>query len=127
MNPGLPDRLFYAYRKWFNRDPVRIAAQVVSGIGAGTIIKEGSSVKGLTTAVSLWVVLGIGLAIGVGCYFAATIATVLVFTTLMLFRQMEKYWLFCKRTHQLRVTIKDEAHYLHDTAEIFLKLKCDGA
>ena len=51
------------------RDPARLAAQVVSGIGflgAGTILREGTSIKGLTTAASLWVVAGIGLALGAG-------------------------------------------------------------
>ena len=52
-------------------DPGRIAAQVVSGIGflgAGAIIKLGNNVKGLTTAASIWVVAGIGLALGAGLY-----------------------------------------------------------
>lgn len=52
-------------------DPARLAAQVVSGIGflgAGTILREGNNVRGLTTAASLWVSGGIGLAIGNGMY-----------------------------------------------------------
>ena len=52
-------------------DPARIAAQVVSGIsflGAGIIVKHGSSVKGLTTAAGIWATAGIGLAIGAGMY-----------------------------------------------------------
>ncbi len=52
-------------------DGGRIAAQVISGIGffgAGTILREGSSVRGLTTAASLWTVAGIGLAVGSGMY-----------------------------------------------------------
>ena len=53
----------------YTRDPGRIAAQVVSGIGflgAGTILHEGLTVRGLTTAASLWMVAAIGLAIGSG-------------------------------------------------------------
>ena len=52
-------------------DPYRLAAQVVSGIGflgAGTIMRTGNSINGLTTAASLWVSAGIGLAIGTGYY-----------------------------------------------------------
>ncbi len=74
-------------------DPSRIAAQVVSGIGflgAGTIIKEGATVKGLTTAATLWTVACIGLAIGAGFYPAAIIATLAVFSTLTLFYKLEK-------------------------------------
>lgn len=57
-----------------NADPARLAAQVVSGIGflgAGTIMKEGLTIKGLTTAASLWVVAAVGLAVGAGYYISA--------------------------------------------------------
>lgn len=61
-------------------DPSRVAAQVVSGIGflgAGTIIVRRSAVRGLTTAASIWVVAGIGLACGAGLFAAAAAATAL--------------------------------------------------
>ncbi len=67
-------------------DPYRLAAQVVSGIGflgAGTIMRNGNNINGLTTAASLWVSAGIGLAIGTGYYLGAIVATVIVLTTLM--------------------------------------------
>jgi putative Mg2+ transporter-C (MgtC) family protein len=59
-------------------DPTRIAAQIVSGIGflgAGAIIRQGLSVRGLTTAASLWLVAAIGMAAGAGWWEAALIAT----------------------------------------------------
>jgi putative Mg2+ transporter-C (MgtC) family protein len=62
-------------------DPTRIAAQIVTGIGflgAGAIIRQGSSVRGLTTAATLWVVAAIGLAVGAGYYSGALITTGLV-------------------------------------------------
>jgi len=62
-------------------DSARIAAQVVSGIsflGAGVIFKQGSTVRGLTTAAGLWATAGIGLAIGAGMYPVGIFATVLV-------------------------------------------------
>ena len=68
-----------------NADPARLAAQVVSGIGflgAGTIMKEGLTVKGLTTAACLWVVAGVGLAVGAGFYSGALFTSALVFGTL---------------------------------------------
>jgi putative Mg2+ transporter-C (MgtC) family protein len=61
-------------------DPTRIAAQIVTGIGflgAGAIVRQGISVRGLTTAASLWVVAAIGMAVGAGYYSAGIITTVL--------------------------------------------------
>ena len=60
-------------------DPGRIAAGVITGIGflgAGTIMHFKSSIRGLTTAASLWVVAGIGLAVGSGLYFGSIITTI---------------------------------------------------
>ena len=75
------------------RDTARIAAQVVSGIGflgAGTILHEGLTIKGLTTAASLWIVSAIGLAVGSGVYLLSTVATMLTMLTLVTFRTWEK-------------------------------------
>ena len=75
------------------RDTARIAAQVVSGIGflgAGTILHEGLTIKGLTTAASLWIVSAIGLAVGSGMYLLSTVATILTLMTLVTFRTWEK-------------------------------------
>ena len=66
-------------------DPTRIAAQIVTGIGflgAGAIIRQGVSVRGLTTAATLWVAAGIGMAAGAGYYSGAVIATVLTLVAL---------------------------------------------
>ncbi len=66
-------------------DITRMSAQVVSGIGflgAGTILREGFSVKGLTTAASLWAVSCIGIAVGTGFYGGAIVATVVIYITL---------------------------------------------
>jgi putative Mg2+ transporter-C (MgtC) family protein len=66
-------------------DPARIAAQIVTGIGfigAGAIIRQGLSVRGITTAATLWTVAAIGLAAGAGYYSAAVIATAIVVVSL---------------------------------------------
>jgi putative Mg2+ transporter-C (MgtC) family protein len=66
-------------------DPTRIAAQIVSGVGflgAGAIIRQGFSIRGLTTAATLWVVAAIGMAAGAGYYSAATITTVVALVSL---------------------------------------------
>ncbi|QVK18127.1 MgtC/SapB family protein [Mycoplasmatota bacterium] len=68
-------------------DPVRLSAQVVSGIGflgAGTILHEKKTISGLTSAASLWAASMIGIAIGYGYYFIGIMATFLVELTLIL-------------------------------------------
>ncbi len=77
--------IFTEYQGLTNMDPARLGAQVISGIGflgAGTILREGFSVKGLTTAASLWAVSCIGLAVGIGYYEGALIATIFIYITL---------------------------------------------
>lgn len=74
-------------------DPARLAAQVVSGIGflgAGTIMRTGNNINGLTTAASLWVSAGIGLAIGVGYYVGAILTSSIALVTLMSLGVFEK-------------------------------------
>lgn len=74
-------------------EPARLAAQVVSGIGflgAGTILRTGNSIRGLTTAASLWVCGGIGLAIGNGYYVGGFITAVIVLFVLMRLGQVER-------------------------------------
>jgi len=73
-------------------DPTRMAQGIMTGIGflgAGTIMKDGLSVRGLTTAASIWITAAIGILIGVGFYFPAAIATVLTLGTLAVFRWIE--------------------------------------
>lgn len=75
------------------RDSARIAAQVVSGIGflgAGTIIHEGLSVKGLTTAATMWMVSAIGLAVGSGMYIVSIGSTILTLIVLTILHNWEK-------------------------------------
>jgi len=80
-------------------DPTRIAAQIVTGVGflgAGAIIRQGFSVRGLTTAATLWVVAAIGMASGAGYYSAAVITTALVLFSLwplriIAFRTMHRF------------------------------------
>lgn len=75
-----------------NGDPGRVAAQVISGIGflgAGAIIQMKGSVRGLTTAAGIWMVATIGMAVGVGMYEVAVVATLLVLTILVLLERLE--------------------------------------
>ena len=73
-------------------DPTRMAQGIMTGIGflgAGTIMKDGLSVRGLTTAASIWITAAIGILIGIGFYVPAVIATVLTLGTLSVFRWIE--------------------------------------
>jgi putative Mg2+ transporter-C (MgtC) family protein len=74
-------------------DPSRIAAQVVSGIGflgAGSILLRGNSVRGLTTAASIWSVAALGLAAGGGLYFAAGVSTAIILLILAGLKPLEE-------------------------------------
>lgn len=81
-------------------DPARLGAQVISGIGflgAGTIIKDGFSVRGLTTAASLWVVACLGLAAGMGYFKLALLGAITVFITLIAMEEFRRILYFGKR------------------------------
>lgn len=85
--------MYYQFQATVNADPGRIAAQVVSGIGfigAGTIIREGATIRGLTTAAGIWVVGCIGLAVGSGLYLPAIVTSFLVLFILIYFARLEE-------------------------------------
>jgi putative Mg2+ transporter-C (MgtC) family protein len=74
-------------------DPTRMAQGIMTGIGflgAGTILREGLSVRGLTTAASIWATAAIGILIGLGAFFPALVAAVLALGTLSVFRFIER-------------------------------------
>ena len=83
----------YIFQMYGIGDPVRMAAQVVSGIGflgAGTImVTRRSQVKGLTTAAGLWTAAGVGLALGIGFYEAALMGTLAAVTVMALLQRMD--------------------------------------
>src|SRR3989475_8327865 len=73
-------------------DPTRMAQGIMTGIGflgAGVIIKEGLSVRGLTTAASIWITAAIGILAGIGFYFPLLVSVVLTLGVLSLFRMIE--------------------------------------
>jgi putative Mg2+ transporter-C (MgtC) family protein len=73
-------------------DPTRMAQGIMTGIGflgAGVIFKEGLSVRGLTTAASIWITAAIGVLMGTGLYFVGALATVLTLGVLTVFRRIE--------------------------------------
>ena len=77
-----------------SRDPSRLAAQAITGIGflgAGTIIQTGMNIKGLTTAATIWVAMGIGLACGCGSFLVAILVAVLSFFVLIGLNRLEAF------------------------------------
>ena len=83
----------YIYQVTGTGDPVRMGAQVISGIGflgAGTIVvTRRNQIKGLTTAAGLWASAGVGLAVGIGFYEAAIIGAVAIFAVITLLQRMD--------------------------------------
>lgn len=76
-------------------DPGRIAAQIITGIGfigAGAIIKEGFSIRGLTTAACLWLVAGIGMAVGAGLFMLGFYSTLIAITCLAGLKNLDKLY-----------------------------------
>jgi putative Mg2+ transporter-C (MgtC) family protein len=74
-------------------DPTRMAQGIMTGIGflgAGVIFKEGLTVRGLTTAASIWITAAIGILVGIGFYFAAVVGTLATLAVLAVFRWIEQ-------------------------------------
>ena len=92
------------------RDPSRIASQVVSGIGflgAGTILHEGLTVKGLTTAAGLWASACLGLAIGAGFYFCAFISMLFMIVCMYALPPLERR--MTRRAHHMNISLEIES------------------
>jgi putative Mg2+ transporter-C (MgtC) family protein len=99
----------YGFASFRLTDPTRVAAQIVTGIGflgAGAIIRQGSTIRGLTTAATLWVVAAVGLASGAGYYSAALITTALVLLALWPLRLGAYYMLKRLRVEDGRLLVE---------------------
>src|SRR5690625_2256187 len=87
-------------------DPSRIPSYVISGIGflgAGTIIVYGGTIRGLTTAASIWTVAGLGLVVGAGMYATAVFTTIVILLSLIFLNNFEK--LFTKGNRSIVIEI----------------------
>lgn len=102
--------MYYSFNQTVNADPGRIAAQVISGIGflgAGTIMREGATVRGLTTAAGLWTVACIGLAVGAGLYIPAIATTILILFVLIYFIKIEDIFSGTREYKGLVLVVED--------------------
>ncbi|KIL38045.1 magnesium transporter MgtC [Gordoniibacillus kamchatkensis] len=110
----------YGFEQFVNEtnvriDPARLAAQVISGIGflgAGAIMRNGSTVSGLTTAASIWVVAAIGLSVGAGFFYPALLTTLLALISLFALNKWEKFAMRKRRNHELMIKVPDKAGML---------------
>lgn len=92
-------------------DPSRLPSYVVSGIGflgAGTILVYGSTIRGLTTAASIWVVAGIGLVIGNGMYYTALLVTLITVLSLLFLNRFESSFIKAPKTEQLNIVVENK-------------------
>lgn len=104
-------------------DPSRVAAQVVSGVGflgAGTIIITNHEIKGLTTAASLWVCAGVGLAIGAGFYLGGLVTAVIVFISLSVLSRFENK-LTSRKYKITNIICRERAGLIGDLGQVFGK------
>lgn len=91
-------------------DPARIPSYVISGIGflgAGTIIVYGGTIRGLTTAASIWAVAGVGLVVGAGMYGPAIVATLIILISLVLLNNLENIFHSKKKHVQIQIVAQD--------------------
>ncbi|MBR1943597.1 MgtC/SapB family protein [bacterium] len=108
------------------RDTARLAAQIVTGIGfigAGTVMKNGSSVHGLTTAATLWIAAGIGMACGAGKYDIAIISTILSVLVLICIKWIERNILSKRKikNKRLRLSLRCEKCNVNDIQNYIIK------
>jgi uncharacterized membrane protein YhiD involved in acid resistance len=109
--------ILYATALSTGGDPGRIVAQVVNGLGflgAGAIVRYGSSVKGLTTAASLWTTAIIGIACGSGFGPLAAVAAVMTLGTLWIVGNIEHRFLSTHHTHSIEFTLLDRPGVVRD-------------
>lgn len=103
-------------------DPSRIGAQVVSGIGflgAGTILRAGFNVRGLTTAASLWAVSCVGLACGIGFYAGAVMCAISITIVLVVFKRFERSGWERKSYKTITIATCNTESALHELSDLF--------
>ena len=102
--------LFMTYSHISTMDIARMGSYVITGIGflgAGSIIKDGFRVRGLTTAAGLWVVACLGIALGAGFYLAAGVGTALSFVTITTLKWFEKRFINLQKNTQINFQAKN--------------------
>lgn len=112
-------------RPFIQNDPARIAAQVITGIGfigAGTVMRHGSNVFGITTAATLWMCAAIGMSCGCGEYITAILASIVTLIVLISIRKLEKKVLSKRKIsyslYEISISASlDECEHIQDVFE----------
>lgn len=111
-------------------DPGRIAAQVVSGIGflgAGAILRMGASVRGITTAASIWTSAGIGLAVGARLHVEAAAATAILLVSLTVLKSVERRFIVRMRFRRLEIQVRQEnEEVVQQIEDLLSKQRCNA-
>jgi len=110
------------------QDVSRIAAAIVSGIGfigGGAVLRHGASIRGLTTAASLWMAASVGMLVGTGNYGVAVMSTALTVFILVIVRRLNRYFLHKQPKEysvmRLRVSVyKEKTHYFQSWLEHYM-------
>lgn len=105
---GFKEFLDFDYVRY---DPARIPSYVVSGVGflgAGTIMVYGGTIRGLTTAASIWAVAGLGLVVGAGMYDIAIVTTIIILLSLVFLNNLERLFVRSNGIHILELIVNDE-------------------
>jgi putative Mg2+ transporter-C (MgtC) family protein len=109
--------------QYFHQD--RVASNIVTGIGflgAGVMLKEGLTVKGITTASTIWVTAAIGMTIGVGAYVLAGVELFLVLSTLVILNKFERGLQNIIQKRSYEVIFKPDSHSINDLESQFKSL-----
>lgn len=103
----------------------RVASNVVTGIGflgAGVMLKEGLTIKGITTASTIWVTAAIGMTIGVGAYHLALAVLILVLSTLVILNRFERGLQDFSQKRSYEIVFKPNIHSVDELEKEFTKL-----
>lgn len=113
----------YGFQEYISKDPnirfdpARIPSYVISGIGflgAGTILVKGATVRGLTTAASIWIVAGLGLVIGIGMYDLAVFTTLIVLLSLIFLNKFERRMDSKGKRRQVKIVVSSTSIGMED-------------
>jgi putative Mg2+ transporter-C (MgtC) family protein len=100
----------------------RVASNIVTGIGflgAGVMLKEGLTIKGITTASTIWVTAAIGMTIGVGAYWLATVVLALVLSTLVILNRFERGLQDFSQKRTYEITFRSQSHVIEQLENQF--------
>ncbi|HHY71820.1 MAG TPA: MgtC/SapB family protein [Bacillus bacterium] len=105
-------------------DPARIPSYVISGIGflgTGTILVKGATIRGLTTAASIWIVAGIGLIVGVGMFAPAVLTTIVVLLSLIFLNKFERRMFPTGTSQLLNIVMDKDCNKLNEVLRVLEK------